>query len=60
MNPEPYNWWWSGRYWYCSVDGPNGTKSGAGDTKEKAAKDARIEAWKRPKYSARSGEAKHG
>ena len=60
MNPERDNWWWSGRFWYCSVDGPNGTKSGAGETRQKAEKDARIESWKRPRYSTRTSAVESG
>jgi len=61
MDPEPFNWWWSGAYWYCSVMGPNGPKSGSGTTKEKAAKDARINAWKGCRRSSQSDRgADHG
>jgi hypothetical protein len=41
MDDLPFDWWHSGRYWYCSLPGPPGYKvSGCGTTKEEAIKDA--------------------
>lgn len=39
---EPFDWYNSGRYWYCSLQRPDGTKvSGCGRTKPQAVDDAR-------------------
>lgn len=41
MDEQPFDWWHSGRYWYCSLSGPPGYKvSGCGTTKDEAIRDA--------------------
>lgn len=41
---SPFDWWWSGRYWYCRLRSPSGKyRSGAGLTKPQAVEDARKE-----------------
>lgn len=38
--PEPFDWWHSGRFWYCSLHKPGvGMVSGCGLTKERAISD---------------------
>lgn len=38
---EPFDWWHSGRYWYCSLQKSGvGKVSGCGVTKERAIADA--------------------
>lgn len=40
----PFDWWWSGRYWYCSLQRQGGKRvSGCGTTKPQAVEDARRE-----------------
>jgi hypothetical protein len=44
-SPIPFEWWYSGRYWYCSILASNTHKvSGCGATKDEAARDAQREA----------------
>jgi hypothetical protein len=40
-NLVPFDWWWSGKYWYCRVH--QKALSGCGLTKPQAAHDARLE-----------------
>lgn len=45
---QPFDWWWSGRYWYCSLRLAGSKRvSGAGLTKPQAVADARKELQKR-------------
>jgi hypothetical protein len=44
----PFDWWFSGRYWYCSLHPIGGKRvSGCGPTKPQAVADARKELTKR-------------
>jgi len=52
---EPFDWWFSGRYWYCSLQRPGGKRvSGAGDTKPQAVSDARRELQKQKRRASAS------
>ena len=45
---EPFNWWWSGKFWYCHIQNRSGRRvSGAGLTKPQAVADAKKELRKR-------------
>jgi sRNA-binding protein len=44
---QPFDWWFSGRYWYCSLQAsPSNKVSGCGVTKQDAIVDAQREALK--------------
>jgi hypothetical protein len=55
---EPFDWWFSGRFWYCSLQAPDVKRvSGCGSTKPQAVADARKELQKRRHKSAVSASA---
>ena len=55
MTLEPFDWWWSGKFWYCAVVFRNRKFSGAGPTKPQAANDAvkAVTQWQRKRTAAR-------
>jgi hypothetical protein len=50
----PFDWWWSGRFWYCCLQFNGFKVSGAGITKPQAVADARKELGKRYSRSTSS------